>query len=377
MVQRTLIAACLIVTIASLSLVGLVCQQSNRAVSAAADATRRLAEAQAAHQAKMVELFAQSQATGAEMLKQLQTMAKPAGAPASQSADWIPVTFKLTLETVDGPPAVGYEVTLDTNLFERSLRRESDSHGLVDFGVVHPGDWEFTLAKALNDELTWRCRGRFNVLPGSKVMKAIVCPRPLPVETAVKLRVVWPADLARKDLRVEASFAVSPTTIQPPLKWTLGDSLEVASRRHILCGPESTLTEIGAATKLELWHFFSTLTSTGVQTVFGDFSSHAQPTRSDSVAMETGSFALGSLVVLLPCARRNAEIKGQRFRVVGHTQATAISAPDVFSYALDPDDGARPLGSGSYLGTFRGGVTVPASYWRQLDGRFVARGPGK
>ena len=72
MIQRVLVATCLIVTLASLSLLGLVWHQSNQAVNAAAVATRQLAEAHATNQAKMVELFAQSQTTNAEMLKQLQ-----------------------------------------------------------------------------------------------------------------------------------------------------------------------------------------------------------------------------------------------------------------------------------------------------------------
>ncbi len=241
------------------------------------------------------------------MLKQLQAMAKP-GAAATQSGDWIPVSFKLTFDTIDGPPAVGYEVTLDkssSSLLERSSRRESDSNGLADFGVVQPGDWEFTIAKTRDDELTWRCRGRFNVLPGSKVEKAIVCPRPQPLDSAVNVRVVWPADLARKDLRLVATYVPVPTTFQPALSWTLGESLlEVAPLRSVFCGPQAAPIAIGAATKLELWHYFDTLVCTRVQPVFGDFSSHAVRPQSDSTAMETGSYALKSLVVMRPDARR-------------------------------------------------------------------------
>ena len=61
--QRVFVAACSIVTLASLSLAGLLLHKSNQAVSAAANATRRLTEAQDAHQSKLIELLTQSQTT--------------------------------------------------------------------------------------------------------------------------------------------------------------------------------------------------------------------------------------------------------------------------------------------------------------------------
>jgi hypothetical protein len=238
--------------------------------------------------------------------------------------------------------------------------------------VVQPGDWEFTIAKTRDDELTWRCRGRFNVLPGTKVEKAIVCPRPQPVDSAVKVRVVWPADLARKDLRLVATFVSVPTTFQPALSWTLGELLEGAPLRSVLCGPQAVPIAIGAATKLELWHYFNSTVSTRVQSVFGDFSSHAVRPQSDSIAMETGSYALKSLTVMRPNAVQNAANTGQRFRVIAHTQATELGAAGVDSYIIDPATGGNPLGSAYSLKQFRAGVTVPSSYWRHVDGRFVS-----
>ncbi len=61
MAQRVLNAACLVGTLASLSLLGLVWHQSNQAANAAALATQRLAEAQATNQAKTIEVLTQSQ----------------------------------------------------------------------------------------------------------------------------------------------------------------------------------------------------------------------------------------------------------------------------------------------------------------------------
>ena len=211
MIQRVFVATCLIVTLASLSLLGLVWHQSNQAVNAATVATRQLADAHATNQAKMVELFAQSQSTNAEMLKQLQSMAKPAQSPPT--SEWIPLSFKLTLETPDGPPAVGYEVKLQkesAGLFEGGiLPPESDSS-------CRPGRFQrrgpprrlggSRPSRSWDEQHIWMCQGSMNILPGTKVVKTIVCPGPQTARCEVKFRIQWPADLAAKDLRLQTTF---------------------------------------------------------------------------------------------------------------------------------------------------------------------------
>jgi len=383
MIQRVLIASCLIVTLASLSLLGLVWHQSNQAVNAAADATRRLAQAQAANQARTIELLTRTQSTSVEMLKQLQTMAQAARSP--RAPDWIPVTFKLTLETPGGPPAVGYQATLvkgSAGLFEQGIRRESDSGGLVDFGVVQPGDWEFELSRSLDDQHIWKCHGNINVLPGTSIAKTIVCPGPRQPQSRVRLRVEWPADLAGKDLRMAVTFVQTPSTIQPSLKWRVIDSLGFDRCRTIVFGPGMKQSEIGGATKLELWYvvnsdaFGSPYSQGGTERVFGDFHSQNVRPESDAVAMELGSFLPRRLIVLRPCARQNSPKKGERLEVLAHTEASEVRAWDVKAYAGDPDNGQNPLGTEFTLAIFKGAVTVAPSYWRQLEGRFSVR-PGQ
>ena len=85
------------------------------------------------------------------------------------------------------------------------MHRESDSAGLVDFGVVHPGDWNFELSGSWDEQHVWMCQGSLNILPGTKVVRTIVCPGPQTAQCEVKLRVQWPADLAAKDLRVQTT----------------------------------------------------------------------------------------------------------------------------------------------------------------------------
>ena len=370
MVQRALIAASLTVTLASLSLGGLVWHQSNQAVSAAADATRRFAEVQATNQAKMVELLNRSQSTSEELLKQLQTMARPYKR-LRRPTD--PGDIKLAQETLDGPPAVGYQVTLwkgSASIFEQSIRRESDTGGLVDFGVVHPGDWGFELSSSLDEQSTWKCRGNINVLPGTKVVKMIVCPGRKPAQSEVKIHVQWPSELAEKNLRLQMTFVQGPATFQPLLKWTLVDSSGVVRPRMILSGPEKKHIELNGSMHFDLWHFYNPLKSLAVQSVYADFHSQRLRSESDAVAMEPGTFLPRSLIVLRPLVSQNAANKGERFEVLAHTVATDEFAHDVRYYSQDPNDGQEPLGTSWKLWQFKGRVTVSPSYWRQTPGAF-------
>src|SRR5262249_27038932 len=150
MAQRVLIATCLLVMAACFGVVGLIWSQTSRSAAQAAEANRQLAE-----------LLGQTQATNQEMLRQLQAMAKPA--PPAKSADCIPVWFKLTGEKPDGPPAVGYEVILGRghggSEKAESIHRRSDANGLADFGVVQPGDWEFSIRAH-----PWHASGGLNAI---------------------------------------------------------------------------------------------------------------------------------------------------------------------------------------------------------------------
>ncbi len=206
MAQRVLIATCLVVVAACLGIVGLIWSQSSRAAAEAAVANRRLAE-----------LLGQTQSTNQEMLRQLQAMAKPV--QPAKSADWIPVKFRLTMEKPDGPPAVGYEVILGRGhggaQKDGSIHRSSDANGLADFGVVQPGDWEFTIRAH-----PWYATGGLNAIPGTSILQEVVCPKAPPDRVPVKVRVDWPGSLADKDLVAVASFQLEPETYQPPLVWS-------------------------------------------------------------------------------------------------------------------------------------------------------------
>jgi hypothetical protein len=153
MAQRILVACCILLTVISLSLAFVVWNQAVHAQRLAA-----MANAEMADQMRHAQLLQQ------QMLEQLQAMSKATTLP--RSPDWIPVSFKLTQGTPDGPPAAGCHGYLGrgnqgTNK-EGAIQRVSDDKGAIDFGVVQPGDWEFTLYSE-----TWRMTGTLNVLPGT------------------------------------------------------------------------------------------------------------------------------------------------------------------------------------------------------------------
>ncbi len=103
MAQRILIATCLVVTLASLSVAGIIYRQSTRIQG---DSARAAAEAIRA----MTVQNEQAQIGQQEMLKQLREMSEVVR--STRSLDWNPVKFHLTEETPEGPPAVGFSIAL-------------------------------------------------------------------------------------------------------------------------------------------------------------------------------------------------------------------------------------------------------------------------
>ena len=177
------------------------------------------------------------------MLKQLAAMSKAVENP--RSPDWIPVSFKLTQQTLDGPPAVNLGASLGrgnngSNKHE-AIHRQSDANGRVDLGVVQPGDWEYrlTYSSGMVGRPMWSAVGTLNVVPGAKVEKAIVCPSTPLEQVTVKPRVEWPSDLASKDLLVAADFGHEGWSYQPSLHWSAGGFLW-----NVLCGPARNKPEV-------------------------------------------------------------------------------------------------------------------------------------
>ena len=67
-----------------------------------------------------------------QMLKQLAALSKAVENP--RSPDWIAVSFKLTQETLDGPPGVGFQAALGRGTGgsnkPEAIQRDSDANGI-------------------------------------------------------------------------------------------------------------------------------------------------------------------------------------------------------------------------------------------------------
>src|SRR5262249_34398155 len=134
-----------------------------------------------------------------EMLRQLRDMSEAIRNP--RSLDWNPVTFKVTEETPEGPPAVGFGLSLARTGEEpaKTIRRTSDASGIVDFGAVQPGDYTFEISKGWENGYQ-STSGQLNVLPGSRLNRLVVCPRIPPELASVRVRCTWPSDLEKEGL---------------------------------------------------------------------------------------------------------------------------------------------------------------------------------
>jgi hypothetical protein len=197
MAQRMLIATCLVVMLASLSVAGLIWVQSTRAAAQTTEANRRLAEA-----------LAQAQVTNKDMLVKLSEMSEAIRNP--RSPDWNPVKFIGTDETSDGPPVAGCSV----NLFPRAasntqISRNSDALGVADFGLVHPGEYRYQVSSEWNRG-TLSGSGYLDVTPGGQVIQRIVCPKKALAPVPLRVRCEWPPDLEKQALVVDAPFGFSP-----------------------------------------------------------------------------------------------------------------------------------------------------------------------
>jgi hypothetical protein len=215
MSQRILVSCCIFLTLLSLSLVGVMWMQliDSRRMAVAMEARAR-EEARAA------------QAAQEQMLKQMAALSKAVENP--RAPDWIPVSFKLTQETLDGPPGVGFQASLGRGTGgsnkPEAIQRESDANGIVDFGVVQPGDWEFRISRNLEGGSSWHTQGKLNVGLGNKIEKTIICPRISPVQPELKVRIDWPVELVGKDLAALAVFHHKGFDYQPGLHWYLSTS---------------------------------------------------------------------------------------------------------------------------------------------------------
>ena len=186
MSQRFLIATCLVVILACLSLVGLVYVQSSRAAAQTSEAYREFSEA-----------LAQAQATNKDMLSKRGELSEAIKNP--RSLDWNPVKITITDDTPDSPPVAGCWIALyQRDTPQKQVSRKSDASGIADFGLVNPGEYSFTLSNSL-DRRTLSGTGQLVVGPGSQIDQRILVPKKALEPVPLQVRCGWPADLQTEE----------------------------------------------------------------------------------------------------------------------------------------------------------------------------------
>ncbi len=325
MSQRILVACCILLAVISLSLAFVMWNQAVHAQRLAA-----MAEARMADQMQRAQLLQR------QMLEQLQAMSKSTNSP--KTPDWIPVSFKLTQDTTDGPPAVGVEARLGRGNQgadkEDAIQRESDDHGMIDFGVVQPGDWGFVLRRAAKDGGSWLLTGKLSALPGTSIGRSIVCPKTDEPMAPVSIHIEWPPDLADKGLAVVACLRHEGFAYQPPLHWREFldyDSASTAGIKYVLCGPGANKVKRIQRGSPALWRLSGQSPIAGAagsyspapdpeltDQTYVDLMLKDQPSDPGSVRILAGRYQLQKIAVVRPWKTLESGNRGERLELVAY-----------------------------------------------------------
>jgi hypothetical protein len=398
MTQRVLVATCLVVTFASLALAGAMWHLGSQIQRESARATAEAIRAMTLQSEK-------AQSSQQEMLKQLRAMSE--AVQSTRSFDWNPVSFQLTEETPDGPPAVGFQVTLTSQAAEagkgglRFTTRVSDRSGIADFGVVHPGQYSYEITKSW-DQSTVRTSGfiySFIVEPGSQTKQKIVCPQTPLQRLPVRVRATWPQDLEKEGLVLYATFVMQP--IKGEAVWWnyseesepnrfFGTALDPGSGdanavfRSILYGPGTAIAEVLNGRGPLLW------TKPPESNVWADLlTSDVHPIKLSEETMKwvEGTYQLATLYVLRPHESLFGE-RGRHFELVvssapgfldrrrGGFQKQPVLVVATLAALLTEDDFIQFPNAENNEWTDPPSLQLPDEYWSRIEQAFEAR-PGR
>jgi hypothetical protein len=312
MKQRILVIYSIVLTLVCVGFAGMWLIQS-----VAAQRQVAIAEARATEERHRAEAAQQ------EMFKQLTAISKAAESP--KAPDWIPVTFKLTQETLDGPPAVGFHASLGKGdqgaSNEGAVHRESDDSGKIEFGVVQPGDWEYTLYRGTEDGGTWRTTGKLNVMLGTTIDKTIICPSVNPPRVPLAVNIELPSDLVDRGLVVLTSLGRPGLTYQPPLHWSRDGALT------LLIGPGPNRLQLIEQPTYYSWRLAgakggppppgSTMARYSGKTYL-DIPSLNVARDPTEVRATMGKYRVLGLALLRPTQEHNPGLHGERYELVGN-----------------------------------------------------------
>jgi hypothetical protein len=356
MAQRVLIATCLVVTLASLSLVGLVWIQSSRAAAQTTEANRKLSEA-----------LAQAQSTNKDMLSKLSEMSQAIRNP--RSPDWNPVKITLTEDTLDGPPAAECWVSVQVRDGGNWIVRTSDASGVADFGLLHPGSYSFQVSKSW-DRGALLGSGDFHIEPGGQVDKRIVCPQKTLKPVPLDVRFNWPADLEKEGLVLDVPFWFMPVE-KEGTSWSLNLGVGLATH-SVLFGPGAAVTEIRKPGGLYFW-------ATSPQTPFADVLTSdlcAINEPEELLRWERGTYQLPELVVLRPSDQGSVSVGRRRFKVLVRCYPQLVDnlGGDQFREEPPTEEELRTGGGNfGFSGSVIGSLGLSLESWSKIATRFESR----
>jgi len=413
MLQRAVVAACLLVMLICVGFTGFAWVQMNRARAAAeVDRARAAVEAALASR-RMVEAFAESQATNKDLLSQIREVSETLR--NRRSTDWNPLRLKLSQRSADGPPVAGATVYLK-RLGEdpgTKITRTSDASGIADFGLVQPGNYRCQLR--ISWDGGWE-NGlvQINVQPGSELLKTVICPTTPPDRAPVAVRCQWPPDLEAQNVVLYAEFVHHGWELEPGVTWEpvvvespelqapgagaaqtarqsgsagMSQSWGGSPARAFLCGParERLWTkETRGVYVWALWQFSSgdemqQLVAHG-RGVRADILESDLDTGPDTKQMEVGSYAQTRLLVLRPT--RSQDVRRRRYEVLvaclpnGTSQEIAfLDQPPINQLdSVFRITSGRTLWGASHATPTPKALELPADYWKKA---FFEAQPGR
>jgi hypothetical protein len=345
MTRRFVIATCLVVSLASLSVAGVMWRQTAQVQR---DSARAVAEAIRL----MSDQSEKARASQQALLEQLHEMSETIR--STKSLDWNPVSIKLTEETADGPPVAGAEITLTewqfgggsgqggtASAWNEVATRVTDRSGIADLGLVRPGDYSFHVTRSW-DQGSELASGQFKIEPGSRIDKRIVCPKVPLGRVPVRVRLAWPADLAKENLALYATFTPEPIT-RGELSWTISDDRPSdrssglgrsrmprsgampAARRSVLLGPGTAMAQVRPSREAAyLWTSpMSPVPSRWLRAEVSSSDLREIKELAEAIEFEQGTYRLSGILVLRPSQPNDAKGGRRSFEVVIASQPFA------------------------------------------------------
>jgi hypothetical protein len=355
MAQRLIVATCLAVMLAIVSLAGSVWIQSSRVAAQSAEANRKLAEA-----------LAKAQVTNKDMLNKLSEMSEAIRNP--RSPDWNPVRFKLTEDTPDGLPVAGCSVTVTLRGdASKQISRITDASGVADFGLVHPGNYSYQVSMN-RDRSTLSGSGYLNVEPGSRVDQRVVCPRKALEPVPLHIRCNWPADLQKAGLIVDAIFHGVPVE-KDDISWSSNSAMG-SGARSVFLGPGTARKELYDPSYLSVWAnpSASTIRADILTSFLREITGASEPLK-----WPRGTYRLFELIVLRPDDPPAGNAGRQRFELL--VRAHPFMSPLTVPLRQEPPT-EEELRTPGLVGGFprqdNQGLTIPEESWSKIPTSFEA-----